>query len=243
MLQNVVATSSLRVSLDLQELSRKMKNSEYNPRVRNISPYVPSTRPQQPKRIAAPSSLPPLPPPLPPSLPPSLPQRFGAVIVRDRDPKATALIFHTGNMVCTGTRSEEDARLASKKFAKAVKLAQPERNVKFKDFKIQNMVGSVNMGFPIRLEGLGMAHRGFTNYEPELFPGLVYRLFSPKVVLLIFVSGRVVLTGGKSTDDILGAFHQIKPVLREFAKKRAGDDAPALTSGGGGKQLTSGKGG
>jgi transcription initiation factor TFIID TATA-box-binding protein len=93
----------------------------------------------------------------------------------------------------------------------------------FKDFKVQNMVGSADVRFPVRLEGLAYAHGFFCSYEPELFPGLIYRMKAPKVVLLIFVSGKVVLTGAKARDDIYAAFEAIYPVLQEFRK---GDAAP-----------------
>uniref|UniRef100_A0A453JIZ8 TATA-box-binding protein n=1 Tax=Aegilops tauschii subsp. strangulata TaxID=200361 RepID=A0A453JIZ8_AEGTS len=68
---------------------------------------------------------------------------------------------------------------------------------KFKDFKIQNIVASCDVKFPIRLEGLAYSHGAFSSYEPELFPGLIYRMRQPKIVLLIFVSGKIVLTGAK----------------------------------------------
>merc|ERR1719225_1597046 len=69
------------------------------------------------------------------------PKRFAAVIMRIREPRTTALIFSSGKMVCTGAKSEEDSRLAARKYARIVqKLGFP---TKFKDFKIQNMVGSV----------------------------------------------------------------------------------------------------
>ena len=77
------------------------------------------------------------------------------------------------------------------------------------------------MRFPIRLEGLAYAHGYFCSYEPELFPGLIYRMRSPKVVLLIFVSGKVVLTGAKAREDVYAAFDQIYPVLQEFRKADA----------------------
>ena len=57
------------------------------------------------------------------------------------------------------------------------------------------MVGSCDVKFPIRLEGLVLTHGQFSSYEPELFPGLIYRMVKPRIVLLIFVSGKVVLTG------------------------------------------------
>lgn len=63
------------------------------------------------------------------------------------------------------------------------------------DFKIQNIVGSIDVGFCLRLECFHTCHSQFSSYEPELFPGLIYRLHDPKVVLLIFVSGKVVITG------------------------------------------------
>lgn len=89
---------------------------------------------------------------------------------------------------------------------------------------MQNIVGSCDVKFPVRLEGLAYAHGHFSSYEPELFPGLIYRMASPKIVLLIFVSGKIVLTGAKVValtqfrQDIYQAFENIYPVLMEFRK-------------------------
>lgn len=66
---------------------------------------------------------------------------------------------------------------------------------KFLDFKIQNFIATGDLRFPVRLEALQQAHGQFTSYEPELFPGLVYRMVRPRVVLLIFVNGKIVFTG------------------------------------------------
>ena len=115
-------------------------------------------------------------------------------------------------------------------------------------FVWQNIVGSVDVKFPIRLEGLAFAHGHFSrcvctmytategcwcSYEPELFPGLIYRMKNPKIVLLIFVSGKVVLTGAKvrcvgwqqliafgaqERNDTYQAFEKIYPVLKEYRK-------------------------
>jgi len=144
------------------------------------------------------------------------PKRFAAVIMRIRDPKTTALIFASGKMVCTGAKSEEFSKLAARKYARIIqKLGFP---AKFTDFKIQNIVGSCDVKFPIRLEGLAYAHNHYSSYEPELFPGLIYRMVQPKIVLLIFVSGKIVLTGAKVRDEIYEAFENIYPVLTEFKK-------------------------
>lgn len=154
------------------------------------------------------------------------PKRFAAVIIRIKDPKTTALVFASGKMVCTGAKSEDNATLAARKFAKIIqKLDNP---VVFKDFKIQNIVGSCDVKFPIRLEGLSYTHASFSSYEPELFPGLIYRMKVPKVVLLIFVSGKVVLTGAKTREDIFDAFENIYPVLQQFRKGDVQPPPPAL---------------
>lgn len=144
------------------------------------------------------------------------PKRFAAVIMRIREPKTTALIFASGKMVVTGAKSEDDSRLASRKYARIIqKLGFDAR---FSEFKIQNIVGSCDVRFPIRLEGLAYSHGVYSSYEPELFPGLIYRMVKPKVVLLIFVSGKIVLTGAKVRDEIYQAFNLILPVLAEFKK-------------------------
>ncbi|KAF2876593.1 TATA-box binding protein, partial [Massariosphaeria phaeospora] len=144
------------------------------------------------------------------------PERFAAVIMRIRDPKTTALVFASGKMVVTGAKSEDDSRLAARKFARIIqKLGF---NARFTDFRIQNIVSSCDVKFPIRLEGLNSTHYNFTSYEPEIFPGLVYRMMKPKIVLLIFVSGKIVLTGAKVREEIYTAFNLIYPVLGHFRK-------------------------
>lgn len=151
------------------------------------------------------------------------PKRFAAVIMRIREPKTTALIFSSGKVVCTGAKSEQDSRVAARKYAKIIcKLGFDQ--VSFKEFTIQNIVASCDVKFPIRLEGLYYSHGLFASYEPELFPGLIYRMKKPKIVLLIFVSGKVVLTGAKKRHEIYEAFENIYPTLTEFRKS---DIAPA----------------
>lgn len=173
-LQNIVATASLGVSLDLRKIALHTSNAEYDPK------------------------------------------RFSALIMRLREPKSTALIFSSGKLVCTGTRSEENSKLAARKFGRIVqKLGF---GAQFGDFKIQNMVGSCDVRFPIFLEGLSFTHGQFTTYEPELFPGLVYRMVKPRVVILVFATGKVVITGARVKKDIDDAFKEFYPILRRFKK-------------------------
>ncbi|XP_065046332.1 TATA-box-binding protein-like isoform X2 [Musa acuminata AAA Group] len=113
------------------------------------------------------------------------PKRFAAIIMRIREPKTTALMFASGQMVCTGAKSEQQSKLAARKFARIVQ----------------------KLGFPAKFK-----------YEPEIFPGLIYRMRQSRMVLLIFASGKIILTGAKSEDDTHAAFENIYPVLTEFRK-------------------------
>ena len=157
------------------------------------------------------------------------PKRFSAVIMRIRDPKSTALIFKTGKVVVTGARTEDKAWIAARKYARILqKLDFPAQ---FREFKIQNVVGSCGVGFPIRLEGLAHQHAQFSSYEPELFPGLIYRMNSPKMVILAFVSGKVVMTGARSMAEIRNGFRKIYPILVQYRKDPMDDDEDANRHG------------
>jgi transcription initiation factor TFIID TATA-box-binding protein len=157
------------------------------------------------------------------------PRRFAAVIMRLREPRCTGLFFRSGKMVITGVKSTHNAQLATKKFAYILERIgfTPKELV---DFKVQNIVGTCSVNFPIRLEGLVYHHSAYASYEPELFPGLIYRLVNPRVVLLIFVSGKIVITGGKREIDLANALTKIYPVLCEFQKTHLLVSSPSTTN-------------
>jgi transcription initiation factor TFIID TATA-box-binding protein len=69
-------------------------------------------------------------------------------------------------MVATSAKSEDDSRLASRKYARIIQKLGFD--AKFSEFKIQNIVGSCDVKFPIRLEGLTYSHSQFSSYEPEV---------------------------------------------------------------------------
>ncbi len=121
-------------------------------------------------------------------------------------------------MIVTGAKSTEDSITAAKKYTAIIQKVG-FTTAKFADYKVQNMTATCDMGFPIRLEGLIYAHAANATYEPELFPGLVYRMADPKVVLLIFVSGKVVITGAKAAESLGQAVENIFDHLVEFRKK------------------------
>ncbi|XP_023233446.1 TATA-box-binding protein-like [Centruroides sculpturatus] len=139
------------------------------------------------------------------------PRRNGSVIMKIKNPYTTAIIFRTGKIICTGAKNEIESSIAVRKFVKIIqKLGY---RIRYFEFKIQNIVGSCEVRFQINLELLAIAYAKFSKYEPELFPGLVYNMENPNVLLLIFQYGKIVITGTKERIDIYCAFNKIYPIL------------------------------
>jgi transcription initiation factor TFIID TATA-box-binding protein len=147
------------------------------------------------------------------------PQRFAAVIMRLREPKCTALIFASGKMVVTGAKNEDDSLLAARKIAKV--LQKLGFAASLAAFRVQNMVATGDCQFPIRLEGLADEHSKFSSYEPELFPGLIYRMELPRIVILVFVSGKLVVTGAKDRSSITLGVQRLYPTLFKYKKSNS----------------------
>jgi transcription initiation factor TFIID TATA-box-binding protein len=128
------------------------------------------------------------------------PKRFAAVIMRMKDPmRTTALIFKTGKMVITGAKSEQQSELAAHHYAKAIEKVQKQK-IKITKFTVQNMVASCSVDHKINLESLShnKDHKPFCTFNPDTFPGLIYQMQKPKMCLLIFTSGKIVVTGAKT---------------------------------------------
>ena len=145
------------------------------------------------------------------------PTRFSALILRRYlNSSATGLVFSSGKLVCTGTKSEEECMRVCDQFAKLVSpltyLPGMELNV-----SIRNVVASYDVGFPISLHRLYDSDRSSTIYEPELFPGLTYRMTSPKATLLVFHTGKIVITGAKSTCEARLALTNVTALLERLA--------------------------
>jgi transcription initiation factor TFIID TATA-box-binding protein len=143
------------------------------------------------------------------------PKRCAGVVMRLREPRSTAVIFKTGKVMVAGARSESDARLAARKFVRILNKIGYE-DAKFTNFRITNMVGLVDLQFPIRLEAFEKFCGPSALYEPELFPAVILRVLMPKVTFLVFGSGKVVMTGARTYEDICKAFDSVYPVLTNF---------------------------
>ncbi len=145
------------------------------------------------------------------------PEVFPGLAFRLKRPKTCTLIFHSGRMVCTGAKSEREARRAILKVARELRAAgiiipgKPE-------IKIQNIVASGSLGGPVDLEGLCERARvgGSLMYEPEQFPGAIYRMESPSVVFLIFSAGKIVCVGAKKEEEIYEGVENLRRRLEEL---------------------------
>ncbi len=141
------------------------------------------------------------------------PKRFPGLVFRLKKPKTAILIFSTGKMVCTGAKSEKKAKQAVKKVVKELKNSgiiipgKPE-------IKVVNMVASADLFGRIELEDCAYSLRK-TMYEPEQFPGLIYRMDDPKVVFLLFASGKIVCTGATKEEDVYEAVAKLHKQLKE----------------------------
>lgn len=146
------------------------------------------------------------------------PKKVNTLIIRLKKPNCTALIFRNGRIMLTGTKNAKDALDGCKKIAKLIKRVT-NTNIKLKNFKIENIIASAHCNIPVRLENLAQDHKGYCNYEPELFAGLVYR-YKPstklKAVILIFVSGKIIITGCKSEKMLYSVFQDIYNVLIQY---------------------------
>ncbi len=142
------------------------------------------------------------------------PGRFGAAVLRHRRPHGTVLIFHTGKIVVTGTKSvAESKKLARIIGRKILKLGFP---VKFGNFNTQLVVGSFNTGFRININELRNSNCDNATYEPELFAAVVYRLELPhKICVLIFHTGKGIITGAKEEAQIEQAYQTLLPIMKQ----------------------------
>jgi transcription initiation factor TFIID TATA-box-binding protein len=141
------------------------------------------------------------------------PEQFPGLVYRLKKPKTATLIFSSGKMVCTGAKSEKQARKAVMKVTDELKrdgiviVGKPE-------IMIQNIVASAGLGGTIDLEKSTYSLRR-TMYEPEQFPGLIYRMDEPKVVILLFASGKLVCTGAKKEVELHRAIAKLEDTLEE----------------------------
>ncbi|UYV83601.1 hypothetical protein LAZ67_23001608 [Cordylochernes scorpioides] len=212
--RNMVVMVDLATRLDLQKICIMTKNSEYRPK------------------------------------------NFSGLVMRLINPVCSALLFSSGKVIVSGCHSTwppplspltqhscspEDANFAARKVARVTQMLGFDCSVvykycgvqaRFRNYTICNLVALVDLKFPINLDELNNNHSQFSRFEPEIFPGLFYQLLVPRVRLLIFVSGKFLVTGAKDTQQIESAIDTIYPVLYTFRKTKADWACPQVADKG-----------
>lgn len=141
------------------------------------------------------------------------PEQFPGLILRLDNPKITVLIFKSGKMVVTGAKKTQELIRAVKKILKNF-VKSGITIIDKPKIQIQNIVASANLNEEVILEKAAYILRN-SMYEPEQFPGLIYRMSDPRVVLLIFSSGKMVITGAKSEEEVAEVVHKLYRILKE----------------------------
>ena len=144
------------------------------------------------------------------------PEQFPGLVYRLEEPRVTALIFKSGKMVVTGAKSTQQLIEAVKKIVRNLKkhgimiVGRPK-------VQIQNIVASANLHICVDLERAALTLEN-SMYEPEQFPGLIHKMDEPKVVLLIFSSGKMVITGAKREEEV---YETVKRIYEKLKSIRA----------------------
>jgi transcription initiation factor TFIID TATA-box-binding protein len=141
------------------------------------------------------------------------PRRFPGLIYRVNDLKLAFLIFRTGKFICSGAKDRKTINKAIKILMKKLwVVVRPKSKPKV---EIVNMVSSADLGFMVHLDKLAVESWN-VEYSPETFPGLVYRLDNPKTVMLIFRSGKIIITGATSPEDAQKAAEKTRDMIKDL---------------------------
>ncbi|XP_037798206.1 TATA box-binding protein-like 1 [Penaeus monodon] len=145
----------------------------------------------------------------------------GMVTMKLRKPLTTASIWSSGKITCTGSTSELQARVAARRIARRIqKLNYP---AKFRNFRIVNVLGTCTMPFSIKITQFSQKFREAASYEPELHPGVTYKIDYPKATLKIFSTGSITVTA-PSVSNVQNAIEHIYPLVQEFSKVRTPEE-------------------
>ncbi|XP_020281245.1 TATA box-binding protein-like protein 1 [Pseudomyrmex gracilis] len=147
------------------------------------------------------------------------------VTMKLRRPYTTASIWSSGKVTCTGATSEEQAKIAARKFARSLQKLGYE--VRFSNYRVVNVLGTCCMPFAIKITSFSVCHKENASYEPELHPGVTYKLKEPKATLKIFSTGSVTVTA-PNVAAVQTAIEHIYPLVYEFRKERTLEDELTL---------------
>ena len=146
------------------------------------------------------------------------PKTFPGLVLRVKEPKSAVLVFSSGNLVCTGTKSIAQVKEVINVVIKQLRKISVNVTIKPK-ITVQNIVASGNINLKLNLNFLALEMEN-TEYEPEQFPGLVYKLNEPNATFLLFSNGKLVCTGTKNKQQLEDSMKQllknVKTALKNY---------------------------
>lgn len=145
------------------------------------------------------------------------PEQFPGLVLRVKKPKSAVLVFSSGKLVCTGTKSIAQVKEVIQSVIRQLKKISIKITDKPK-IEVQNIVasGSINMSLNLNILALELEN---TEYEPEQFPGLVYKLIEPNTTFLLFSNGKLVCTGTKNRQQLDESMTQLIKNVKEATKR------------------------
>ena len=142
-----------------------------------------------------------------------------SLLLYSRHPYTTASIWSSGKITCTGANSEEQARVSARKFSRILqKLDEKYKDIRIKNWRIVNVLGTCTLPFAIKITPFSQAYKE-ASYEPELHPGVTYKIKYPKATLKIFSTGSITVTA-PSVANVQSAIEHIYPKVFDFQKKK-----------------------
>jgi len=148
------------------------------------------------------------------------PEQFPGAIFKMKEPKSSLLLFKNGKIICTGCKSEKEVRQVIDKTQKLLfKHAKAIHKKGKVDFVVENIVASANFNVVLDLYKIASEVEG-VEYEPEQFPGAIFKMKEPKSSLLLFKNGKIICTGCKSEKDVKIVLEKTAKILRPYASKR-----------------------
>jgi len=145
------------------------------------------------------------------------PEQFPGLVLRVKKPKSAVLVFSSGNLVCTGTKSIAQVKEVIQDDIRQLKKIGVKVTITPK-ITVQNIVasGSIDVNLNLNLLALELEN---TEYEPEQFPGLVYKLVEPNATFLLFSNGKMVCTGTKNRPQLEDSMKQLNKKIKEVSKR------------------------
>ncbi len=144
------------------------------------------------------------------------PEQFPGAIFKLKEPKSSLLLFKNGKIICTGCKNEKEVQTAIEKTQKMMFLYAKNAKKGKPTFRIENIVASAAFNVELDLYGIAAKIKE-VEYEPEQFPGAIFKIKDPKSSLLLFKNGKIICTGCKSEKEVQAALDKTAHIMQPFA--------------------------